>query len=87
MEKNIRDAGFTNVVNKTFKIPYGTWPKDKRLKDLGAYTALYLEVSLDGFATFPIGELMGWSSEEVHVLVAKMRAAIRNPKNLVNGDM
>ncbi|KAH6869390.1 S-adenosyl-L-methionine-dependent methyltransferase [Thelonectria olida] len=80
-------VGFINITPKRFKVPYGTWPKDKGLKELGGYTGLYLDLSLDGFAVYPIGQILGWSFEEVQVLVAQMRAAVRDPKNLTNGYM
>ncbi|KAH6867609.1 S-adenosyl-L-methionine-dependent methyltransferase [Thelonectria olida] len=87
MEKAARDAGFIDMTHRIFNIPYGHWTKDKELKQLGQYAGLYLDLSLDGFALFLIGEVLGWSFEEVEVLVAKMRAVVRNPNNWVNSDM
>ncbi|KAK7409516.1 hypothetical protein QQX98_008300 [Neonectria punicea] len=87
MEEWARQAGFTDVVPKTFKLPYGGWPKDKKLKELGRYVNYYMDMSLGGFATYPMSELLGWSFEEITVLVAQMRAAIHNQKSLPNGDM
>ncbi|KAF4996142.1 hypothetical protein FDECE_12567 [Fusarium decemcellulare] len=87
MEKSACDAGFADITHRVFNIPYGTWPKDKMLKQQGQYAGLYLDLSLDGFALLPIGEVLGWSFEEVEVLVAKMRAVVRNPNNWVNSDM
>lgn len=82
-----RDAGFENITGRTIGIPHGTWPKDKKLKEMGAFVELYMDLSLDGFALYPIGQVLGWSKEEVDVLVAKMRHTIRTPKNMVNADM
>jgi hypothetical protein len=73
-------AGFTNIEHKVMKLPVNPWPKDKNLKAQGAYCGLYLDLSLEGFANFPLGEILGWSQEQVHVLVANYRAAIRDPK-------
>ncbi|KAM5348611.1 hypothetical protein ACJ41O_008435 [Fusarium nematophilum] len=87
MEENARNTGFVDVSHQIFNIPYGYWPKDKRLKQLGQYVGLYLDLSLDGFALYPIGEVLGWSFEEVNVLVAKMRAAIRNQNNWASSDI
>jgi hypothetical protein len=87
MEKCASEAGFTNIVKKVFTIPHSQWPKDKKLKTQGQFVGLYMDMSLDGFALYPIGQILGWSFEEVQVLVAKMRAAIRNPKNMTNSDM
>ncbi|RYO85107.1 hypothetical protein DL764_009226 [Monosporascus ibericus] len=82
MESWAHDAGFTGVVHKKFKIPLSPWPMDNNLKQQGMYCRLYLDLSLDGFAIYPIGQVLGWGFEEVQVFVAKMRAATRNPKNL-----
>jgi hypothetical protein len=87
MEQSARDAGFSDIVKKVYTIPHGQWPKDKRLKLQGQFIGLYMDMSLDGFALYPIGQVMGWTLEEVQVLVAQMRAIIRNPRNLVNADM
>ncbi|RYP23239.1 hypothetical protein DL765_001148 [Monosporascus sp. GIB2] len=81
MKSWANDAGFNSVVHKKFKIPLNAWPKDDNLKQQGMYCGYYLDLSLDGFALYPIGQILGWSFEEVQVIVAKMRAAVRNPKN------
>ena len=31
LESWVRDAGFTNIHHKTFKLPLGAWPKDERM--------------------------------------------------------
>ena len=90
-EKNMvpwaKDAGFINITHQKFKVPHGPWPKDPRLKEIGMFTGLYMDLSLDGFAIYPIGQILGWSFEEVQVLVAQMRASIRNRNNRTNSDM
>ncbi|KAH7239831.1 hypothetical protein B0J15DRAFT_516385 [Fusarium solani] len=65
MENWAREAGFTKIAPKTFKLPYG----------------------LGGFATYPMSQILGWSLEEITVLVGQMRAAINDQKNFPNGDM
>ncbi|KAK5653287.1 hypothetical protein OQA88_9186 [Cercophora sp. LCS_1] len=80
-------AGFEGVVTKKYKLPIGAWPKDKRLKEMGMYTALYMDLSLDGFALYPLGQILGWSLEEVQSLVGNMRGAVLDPRNRTNSDM
>ena len=87
LQKYAQDAGFENITARKYKLPHGTWPRDKRLKEMGMYVALYMDLSLDGFAIYPIGQILGWSLEEVQALVAKMRAAVLNPRNRTNSDM
>ncbi|RYP40580.1 hypothetical protein DL767_001580 [Monosporascus sp. MG133] len=87
MVKYARDAGFSEITHKKFTVPHGSWPKDKRLKEMGMYVGLYMSLSLDGFAVYPIGQILGWSLQEVQILVAKMRAAIKDPNNRTCSDM
>jgi SAM-dependent methyltransferase len=87
MRDSAREAGFEDIVHKVLTIPLGEWPKDARRKRQGQFVGLYMDLSLDGFALYPIGQILGWSREEVEALVAKMRAIIRNPKHLARGDM
>lgn len=81
------NAGFSNITHNIHKMPLNPWPKDKDLKEQGAYCGLYLDLSLDGFAMFPMGEILGWPIEQVHLLVARYRAAIRNPRNMPIANM
>lgn len=77
-----KEVGFTNISYKIHKVPLNPWPKDKGLKEQGMYCGLYMDLRLDGFVNFPIEQILGWTQEEVQILVAKFRSAIRNPKNL-----
>jgi SAM-dependent methyltransferase len=87
MEKAAINAGFENITKKVFTIPHSAWPKDKHLKNQGQFVGLYMDMSLDGFALYPIGQTLGWTLEEVQVLVAQMRAIIRNPRHMTTSDM
>lgn len=87
MVQYAKDAGFVDITHKKFTVPHGAWPKDKRMKQMGSFIGLYMDLSLDGFAIYPIGQILGWTLEEVMVLVANMRAAIKNPKNMTVSDM
>jgi hypothetical protein len=46
-----------------------------------------MNLSLDGFAIYPIGQILGWTLEEVQVLVANMQGAVNNSKNCTVSDM
>ena len=76
----MREAGFTNLVSKSWKVPIGGWPQDEKLKQIGFYNGAFIDQSLDGFAIFPVGEILGWSVDEVTALVAEMRKALREPR-------
>ncbi|KNB11518.1 hypothetical protein FOXG_11387 [Fusarium oxysporum f. sp. lycopersici 4287] len=81
-EECMREAGFTDLFSKSWKLPVGGWPQDKKLKQIGLYNGAFIDYSVDAFAIFPIGEILGWSKEEVTVLVSQMRKALREPRAL-----
>ncbi|KAH6989177.1 S-adenosyl-L-methionine-dependent methyltransferase [Ilyonectria sp. MPI-CAGE-AT-0026] len=82
MENKMREAGFVDIQHHQWKVPIGGWPRDPKLKQIGLYNGMFIDQSLDGFAVFPIGEILGWTFDEVTVLVSKMRLAIKDPKAL-----
>ncbi|EQK98866.1 hypothetical protein OCS_05417 [Ophiocordyceps sinensis CO18] len=80
MSKLLKEAGFVNVVEKTYQVPCGGWSSDPMLKSVGIYNLAFLEESLEGFALFMLKEIMGWEYVEVQMFVLEMRRAIRNTK-------
>ncbi|KAG7406987.1 putative methyltransferase tdiE [Fusarium oxysporum f. sp. rapae] len=81
-EEYMREAGFTDLYSKSWKLPVGGWPQDQNLKQNGLYNGSFIDHSIDAFAIFPIGEILGWSKEEVTVLVSQMRKALKEPRAL-----
>ncbi|KAH7214871.1 hypothetical protein DER44DRAFT_854856 [Fusarium oxysporum] len=81
-EECMREAGFTDLFSKSWKLPVGGWLQDKKLKQIGLYNGAFIDHSVDAFAIFPVGEILGWSKEEVTVLVSQMRKALREPRAL-----
>lgn len=73
LETWMREAGFVNLVHKVYKIPIGPWPADKHLKTLGAYNYMMLSQGAEGFSLRLFINVLGWSYEEVQVLLAKVR--------------
>lgn len=56
----------------------GDWPKDPKLKEIGAYTQFVFEADPEGYILYPATAL-GWSPEEVSVFAAHARREIRSP--------
>lgn len=82
MKKLMKEQGFTEVVHKSYRVPIGAWAKDRKLKQVGLLNWHYIDQSLDGFAVYPMGQVLGWSREEVSELVNRMRRAIRDVRSL-----
>ncbi|EFR01251.1 hypothetical protein MGYG_04255 [Nannizzia gypsea CBS 118893] len=73
----LKDAGFINITTQKYKVPLGTWPKDKHLKVVGAFNLLQHSEGLGGIANLPLIK-KGWSPEEIQVLLSKARGDLRN---------
>jgi hypothetical protein len=58
-EKLITEAGFVNVKCETFKWPIGTWPKERKMKTIGAYNRLGINEGLEGWAIFLFTKHLG----------------------------
>lgn len=80
MPRLMQEAGFINIVEKTYQLPCGGWSSDPRMKRIGIYNLAFMEESLEGFAIFMLREVMGWEYAEVLVFVAEMRKALRSSK-------
>ena len=79
MRKNaqlLRDAGFVNVEEKVFKIPLGTWPKNKTMKSIGMYLRSVIYDGLQGISMGPFTRALKWSPQEVEVFLVDVRKGL-----------
>ncbi|KAI9698865.1 MAG: hypothetical protein M1820_007372 [Bogoriella megaspora] len=76
--QRLRDAGFVDVQEKIYKWPTNTWPKDKKMKQIGVWSRENTIQALEGLSMAPLTRFLGWSPDEVKVLCAGARADIRN---------
>lgn len=70
--------GFEDVVEKRFKVPSNTWPKDPRMKLVGAFEKENMLEGLEGFSVRLFQRGLGWTPEETNILLEKVRNEIRN---------
>ena len=75
--------GFEEVTEKVYKLPCNTWPKDERLKFLGAWEMHNLLTNLEGFCSRLYQKGLGWTDEEVQVFLPEVRKDIRDRSNHV----
>lgn len=57
-KKLIEEAGFVDVVEKKYKLPVGTWPKDEKLKEIGRWNLLFLTEGLEGMSLFILKNIL-----------------------------
>lgn len=48
---------------------------------MGAYQLEHMSISIEAFTLAPLTRIMGWSVEEVQILMAGVRSEFKNPKN------
>ncbi|KAK4442735.1 S-adenosyl-L-methionine-dependent methyltransferase [Podospora aff. communis PSN243] len=74
----LKEAGFQDLQEKRLKLPIGSWPADKKLKNVGNYNLAATEAGLEGFALYLLTQVHGWTAEEAHVYIEKMRKELRD---------
>ncbi|KAF5498232.1 Secondary metabolism regulator LAE1 [Colletotrichum fructicola] len=74
-----KEAGFTNIKHQVFKLPIGPWPKDPYYKDVGMTNMIMLLDGLEGFTLRMFCSVLGWTKEEVQVLLMSVRKELKAP--------
>ena len=85
LEQWIRDAGFVDVQVRKILLPLGSWPKNRRQKEIGVFNLVQMERGVEGVCLAVLPNLppeVGgpWEYEEVQVFLADIRKDMRNPK-------
>jgi SAM-dependent methyltransferase len=76
----VEEAGFVNVKERPLPIPTGTWPKDQRMKEIGAFDLISFLDNLEGLTMRVYNHAFGWTADEVKVLCAQVRKDLKNPR-------
>ena len=79
LEGWVRDAGFVDICHHRLPLPIGRWPRDKKLKTVGAWNLLQILEGLEGFSLALFTRTLGWTEPEVQVLLAQVRADLMDP--------
>lgn len=78
MKSWVEQAGFENVSQQVFKLPIGSWPKDPRLKECGTLMRINFLDGVEGFTAALFRDVLQWSQDEVALLNAQVKAAVRD---------
>ena len=71
------DAGFEDVEETRFVLPCNTWPRGKRDKMLGLYQMTNILDGLSAMSTRVLTQGLGWTVEEIEVLLVDVRKDLR----------
>ncbi|BDD58241.1 hypothetical protein MAP00_003532 [Monascus purpureus] len=69
----LEKAGFVDVKEFVFKLPFGPWPKDPKLKEIGRYQQVQQVQAIESYTPGFLTRIGGWEPEEAQVLIAKVR--------------
>ncbi|EXK83574.1 hypothetical protein FOQG_12100 [Fusarium oxysporum f. sp. raphani 54005] len=78
--KAMKEAGFVDIQETFYKIPFGSWPKDPKMAEIGQYAKLSLESDLVGYSQMIWHEVLKWPSEEYQIFLMQVRKDLRNKK-------
>ena len=77
LEQWMRECDFVDIAHKDFKIPLGPWPKDARLKRIGAEMCSNWASGLQGFTYKLFGEEgLGMSQNEIELELVHVRNSL-----------
>ncbi|KAK2041973.1 methyltransferase domain-containing protein [Colletotrichum somersetense] len=73
MEGVLKEVGFEDVRIQRFKWPTNSWPKDAKHRELGIWNYENLAPNLEGMMIASYTRGLGWTREEVMVMLMKAR--------------
>lgn len=76
--KLLREAGFEGVTEHVFKIPSSPWPKDPRLKKIGALEMTNVIAGSSAFALRLFEKTFGWSKEQTEIALIEFKRDVKN---------
>ncbi|EKG16084.1 hypothetical protein MPH_06779 [Macrophomina phaseolina MS6] len=70
-------AGFIDVEEHTLKLPIGPWPKELRMKQVGAFERVNMDEGIEALCLMLFTRALGWTREEVEVFLAQIRKEVK----------
>ncbi|KAK4211175.1 S-adenosyl-L-methionine-dependent methyltransferase [Rhypophila decipiens] len=77
-KRYLEDAGYEDVVERVYKVPTNPWPKDPRLKRVGAFELEHFREGIANVFARGYTEILGGDPVYFQVLLAKARQEVSN---------
>ncbi|KAI5844349.1 S-adenosyl-L-methionine-dependent methyltransferase [Tricharina praecox] len=91
MNPSIRDlvttANFGSYKETEMKLPLGTWPSDRKLKEMGAWFALSTQSGFSAYGLALLTRVLNMPSEEVYALFGQCNVEVNSKKVHAYGNM
>ncbi|KAJ0276631.1 hypothetical protein CBS470a_010701 [Colletotrichum nupharicola] len=78
LKSMMMEAGFDGVTMQLFKWPVNSWPKERKYKEIGQWQNENLFQGWEAICMAPLTRALGWTKEEVTVLMAQNRQDFNN---------
>ncbi|KAJ4250119.1 hypothetical protein NW762_011929 [Fusarium torreyae] len=77
--EKLKAVGFVEVQQEVRKLPFGSWPRDPTLKEIGRHAIIQEEQLIDSYTPGIFSRVLGWEEEAIRVLIAKVKKDLNNP--------
>ena len=74
------EAGFTDIVERVLKIPTNPWPKEPRLKQIGAFELVHFRDGIANIFARGYTQILGGDPKYFQVLMARAREEVLNKR-------
>ncbi|KAN0085261.1 S-adenosyl-L-methionine-dependent methyltransferase [Elaphomyces granulatus] len=74
--EKLKNAGFQDVHVTSFPLPFNSWPKDPKLKEIGRYQQLHMYEGLTAYSLRLFTGVLNWKKEEVEALLSEVRKVL-----------
>lgn len=73
LEGWVTAGGYENVGNQTFDVFFGTWAKDRALKELGIMFAVQMIQGLEAMSLRLMCDVLGWELDDVREFLGTVK--------------
>jgi len=80
LDEHILESGFEKVNHEEIKISLGTWPADKKQKEMGAFLLLTTDNAFEAHGMALLTRTLGMGTPEVEELIAGAKKESRSRK-------
>ncbi|CAM1510020.1 Fc.00g003550.m01.CDS01 [Cosmosporella sp. VM-42] len=74
----MEEIGFTEVEETLHKWPLNPWPRDPKLKELGAWTFENIMNGMEAFSLALLSRSFGWDKDEIEVFLVDVRKNLKD---------
>lgn len=77
----VQKTGFTDISIHKLKIPCGSWPKDKKMKEIGLWGLEIAKTGVESYGLAALTRVLGMPTEEAEKIIADATADTQDRRN------